>query len=77
MRASDIGSWTFCQRSWWLANIQDVPHQNPKQLDYGNRVHDQHGRNVTLSKWAELTGLLLIVAAMFIGAILIVWLTFF
>ena len=73
VRASDIGSWTFCNRSWWLATIEDVPHQNPAQLNYGDSMHERHGRNVALAERAYRIGLFLIACALFLAAFLLIW----
>ena len=44
VRASDIGQWNFCQRAWWLARVQNTPHERPQKLDWGEQSHDAHGR---------------------------------
>lgn len=55
VRASDIGAWTFCNRAWWLANIQEAQHEHPAQLDAGDRTHRAHGRLLSqatrLQRW--------------------------
>ena len=74
VRASDIGSWTFCQRAWWLANVQKVAPQNSAALEHGNRVQHAHGRQVTRVRQLNQWGLLLIGAALVLMALfLFLW----
>lgn len=63
VRASDIGSWTFCRRAWWLANVKDVPHQNPAVLQRGDVAHAHHGRQVALSLFMRWAGIILLLLA--------------
>jgi hypothetical protein len=46
VRASDIGSWAYCRRAWWLAVVKGAPHRRPERLHAGNRAHRQHGATV-------------------------------
>jgi hypothetical protein len=69
VRASDIGAWTFCNRAWWLANIQEAPHENPAQLDAGNRVHHAHGRLLVRSDRLQLMGGWLLAVGMILSGI--------
>lgn len=46
VRASDLSAWAYCNRAWWLATVQGVPHQAPEQLERGTAAHARHGRNV-------------------------------
>lgn len=46
VRASDLSAWAYCNRAWWLANVQGVPHQEPEQLERGTAAHARHGRNL-------------------------------
>lgn len=56
VRASDIGAWTFCNRAWWLANVQEARHENPAVLDAGDRAHRAHGRLLDQSAWLQQVG---------------------
>ncbi|MCB0046803.1 MAG: hypothetical protein KDD92_15370 [Caldilineaceae bacterium] len=46
VRAGDLGAWQFCHRSWWLANVEKIPHERPEVFDRGNAAHAAHGRSV-------------------------------
>ncbi len=46
VRASDLASWHFCQRAWWLANVEEIAHERPEVFAIGNQAHAEHGRQV-------------------------------
>ncbi|MEM7129873.1 MAG: hypothetical protein AAF702_26305 [Chloroflexota bacterium] len=73
VRASDIGTWTFCHRAWWLAHVQKVPHQNPDQLARGDQMHSQHGRMVAMTPIVGRLGVLLLGLGILLVLILIIW----
>ncbi|MEZ4707163.1 MAG: hypothetical protein R3A44_08160 [Caldilineaceae bacterium] len=73
VRASDIGMWAFCNRAWWLANVKKAPHQDPQRLMRGEAVHQQHGRQLVLSRQLYTVGLLLLAVALILLGILILW----
>ncbi len=74
VRASDIGSWAFCHRAWWLANVRGATHQRPEVLAHGNQAHAAHGRQVRQAGRLRTAGLWLIALALILaGLALIVW----
>ncbi len=68
IRASEIGSYLFCQRAWWY-QVQGVESQNQAELAGGAAYHHQHGRRVffagllRLAGWALLLGAVALLAA--------------
>jgi len=62
VRASDIGAWVFCRRAWWLANVQNAPHENPAALSRGDEAHAAHGQAVSQAERLQRAGLLLLAA---------------
>ncbi len=68
IRASEIGSYLFCQRAWWY-QVQGVESQNQAELAGGSAFHRQHGRRVffagllRLAGWALLLGAVALLAA--------------
>lgn len=53
IRASEIPTYVYCRRAWWLKRRHHVPAQNVRQLDRGSRYHQHHGRMVWQSFWAR------------------------
>lgn len=45
IRASEIGSFLYCQRAWWYQKNGYIP-QNQADLDAGLERHVRHGRKV-------------------------------
>ncbi len=68
IRASEIGSYLFCQRAWWY-HVQGIESQNQAELADGTTFHRQHGRRVffagllRLVGWALLLGAVVLLAA--------------
>jgi hypothetical protein len=65
IRASEIGTYVFCQRAWWYQKHGYLP-SNQSELAAGTKIHIQHTRLVMVS------GCLRILAyAIFITAIVL------
>ena len=64
IRASDINSYVYCRRSWWLHQRKGVRPQNVRQLQAGTRHHQQHGRLVSGSVWVKRLAFALLIFAM-------------
>lgn len=65
IRASEIGSYTYCAHAWWLNAIEGVRPQKMQRLHAGQATHERHGRQVLLSAaLIRLAYLLLLLAAM-------------
>lgn len=70
VRASDIGAWAFCNRAWWLANVQQAEHENPAVLQRGDAVHAAHGQAVTRAGRLQRVGLWLLLAGVGLALLL-------
>lgn len=53
IRASEISTYVYCQRAWWLRRRQGAQPQNIRQLQQGTQYHQQHGRLVDQSRWSK------------------------
>jgi CRISPR/Cas system-associated exonuclease Cas4 (RecB family) len=45
IRASEISSYFYCQRAWWLQTKGHIP-ENQTELSAGKQIHASHGRVV-------------------------------
>ena len=63
IRASEIGTYLYCQRAWGYLKSGHEP-QNQAELASGTRLHEQHGRQVTLVSALRLLAYLLLLAAL-------------
>ncbi len=73
IRASEIGSFIFCQRSWWYQR-KGFPAENKSELAGGDQFHRIHGRQVVAAGLFRLAGWILLLAAIVLGVIgLISW----
>lgn len=71
IRASEVGEYVYCARSWWLHQVQGIASHNVAALNAGQDAHDRHGRQVAryqgqrrLALALGLLGLVLIVLAL-------------
>lgn len=75
VRASDLGLWSYCQRAWWLARLQGVPHRRPALLADGTAYHETHGMLAARAQGEAKGGRLLIACALLLtGLALLLWL---
>jgi hypothetical protein len=49
IRASEIGDYVYCRRSWWLRRVRAVPSANVTEMRAGTAHHARHGRLVERS----------------------------
>jgi len=49
VRASEIGSYMYCQRAWWYS-VRGIESQNQAALDRGRLHHRKNWRSTVLSK---------------------------
>lgn len=70
IRASEIGTYLYCQRAWWF-QIQGHPSENEKELAAGSIIHLQHTRLVWISGCVRAIAYILLIAAILLIAIYI------
>jgi hypothetical protein len=51
IRASEIGEYVYCRRSWWLRRVRAVASTNVTRMQAGIEYHQHHGRLVGSSVW--------------------------
>jgi hypothetical protein len=66
IRASEIGTFLYCQRAWWYQH-HGTPSENQAELLAGSVLHEHHGRAVMLSGCLQVAayGLLFVALALF------------
>ena len=63
IRASEIGSYLYCRRSWWYRK-QGMEASNQAELAAGTELHVQHGRQVLAASLTRTAGLILLMIAL-------------
>jgi CRISPR/Cas system-associated exonuclease Cas4 (RecB family) len=65
IRASEIGTYLYCQRAWWFQR-QGIESQNQMELAGGSEIHRKHGRKVIASSFLKILAYLLLLLALVI-----------
>ena len=60
IRASEIGDYLYCRRSWWLKRSRGIASQNVRELAQGTQYHQAHGQRVQQSIWLRRAAYVLI-----------------
>lgn len=63
LRASEIGSFLYCQRAWWYAR-SGLASENQVELADGLALHQRHGRSVVVNGCLQAVAYLLFLAAL-------------
>lgn len=74
IRASEIGTYVYCRRAWWLKRVANVEQRGRQGvLNEGIRAHTKHGKQVQRSQLQRqialfffLLGLVLITVAIMV-----------
>lgn len=63
IRASDIGTYLYCQRAYWY-RLQGITSTNQAELVEGSELHAQHGQTVTIIGCLRTLAYLLLLTAL-------------
>ena len=63
LRASEIGSYLYCRRSWWY-RLRGYESANQAKMAAGTEIHREHGRKVFFSDVFRIAGLILALVAL-------------
>jgi len=67
IRASEIGTFVFCQRAWWYQQ-RGVPADNLTAMKSGLIFHERHNKVVISSNRLRLVAFILLLASLFLIA---------
>ncbi len=68
IRASEIGTYLFCQRAWWYMK-NGAPSENLAEMAAGSELHFRHGRKALELSCVRLLAYLLLLSALVVLAI--------
>jgi hypothetical protein len=63
IRASEIGTYLYCQRAWWYQR-QGVRSDNQAELAGGTELHERHGRTVIMAGCLQVLAYALLLASL-------------
>jgi CRISPR/Cas system-associated exonuclease Cas4 (RecB family) len=63
IRASEIGSYLYCNRAWWYAK-NGMESENAAEMLAGDNFHHKHGLRVNAARLVRIGGIVLILAAL-------------
>ena len=70
IRASEIGSFLYCQRAWWYRRQGvEANAANQAEMAAGAQLHQVHGRQVAAAGLLRLLAMLLLLAALVLLAV--------
>jgi len=74
INASEVGSFAYCPRAWWLRRVEGLEPADIEPLRQGQTLHRRHLRGVQrLRLWQGLAYLLWILAGLAGLALLLLW----
>ena len=71
IRASEVGTYVFCQRAWWY-QLQGYETTNVDELAGGDQIHAHHGRMVMVSGCVRLVAYALLLGALILFLIYLI-----
>ena len=63
LRASELGSYLYCQRAWWYQR-QGIESRNLAEMAGGTQLHRAHGRRVVISGLMRILAWVLLLAGL-------------
>jgi len=73
LRASEIASYAYCARGWWLTRVLGYPSAHTKKMALGEENHVSHGRRMVSILRLEKLGYLLMAVGGFLGLMGLIW----
>lgn len=63
IRASEIGTYVYCRRAWWLQQVVGVEPAGRARREHGTALHTRHGQQVWASHLLVVGGVALLLLA--------------
>ena len=73
LRASEIGSYTYCARGWWLNRVLGYTSAHKEKLALGEEEHRVHGRDVVAYHRLRRLGYLTLALAVLLALLILCW----
>jgi len=73
LKASEIGSYAYCARGWWLSSVLGYQSAHREQMALGEEEHLGHGRAVVISHRLERLGYALLILGVGVGVLGVIW----
>jgi CRISPR/Cas system-associated exonuclease Cas4 (RecB family) len=73
LKASEIGSYAYCARGWWLSRVLGYRSAHTERMATGEESHLSHGRKLVGFRRLEGMGYLLMGLGGFLALIALVW----
>jgi len=73
LKASEIGSYAYCSRGWWLSSVLGYQSAHSEQMALGEEEHLGHGRAVVISHRLERLGYALVILGIVVGVCGVIW----
>jgi hypothetical protein len=73
LRASEIGSYAYCARGWWLSRVLGYASAHREQMAMGEEEHLSHGRAVVILHRLERLGYALVFLGVGVGLLGVIW----
>jgi CRISPR/Cas system-associated exonuclease Cas4 (RecB family) len=71
IRASEIGTYLYCQRAWWY-RLQGVAPEHQEVINAGIKYHRSHSRQVFASKLLRFLAFAMLTVAIVLAAVYLV-----
>ena len=73
LRASEIGSYAYCARGWWLERVLGLPSAHKEKMELGEKEHHLYGREVVAYHRLQHLGYLMIALGAIAALAVILW----
>jgi len=73
LRASEIGNYLYCARSWWLGRVLGYPSAHREKMVQVEEEHRAHGRDVVAYHRLRRLGYVVLALALLLALTILCW----